>query len=220
MKTLNLLISLFISCVVLAQNRDLTITVKNNSGKPIKFVKVETFPSNLKGSTDKNGLCILNGISDDDSLIVIYPNADKSATYSLKELKEIQFNPSLNNPVGYDPIGDLQIFGKERKIVKKGEIDLENEIKNGALNLEDLLKKMPSLMVTGGEISFRNPVITKALKEVSPLIVVDNMIVRGGLQEANRIVNIHMIESIKLEKDGTLWGPEGLNGVILITLKK
>jgi hypothetical protein len=203
-----------------AQNRDLKISVKNQKGKPVRAVKVETFPSNLKGSTDKNGLCILNGISDGDSLIVIYPGADKSAVYSITGISELQFNTSNEGQAGYDPVNDNWITGKPRKVVRKGEFDVEREIKNGATNLEDLLKRIPSLMVTGGNISLRNTVRTNEFSDTTPLIVVDDLVIRGGLQEANRSVNILMIESIRVEKDGTLWGRDGVNGVILIKMKK
>ena len=105
-------------------------------------------------------------------------------------------------------------------MVRKGEFDVESEIKNGATNLEDLLKRIPSLMVTGGNISLRNTVRTNEFSDTTPLIVVDDLVIRGGLQEANRSVNIFMIESIRVEKDGTLWGRDGVNGVILIKMKK
>ena len=203
-----------------AQNRDLKISVKNQKEKSVRAVKVETFPSNLKGSTDKNGLCILKGISDGDSLIVIYPGADVSAVYSITGISELQFNTSNEKPIGYDPVGDNWITGKTRKVVRKGEFDVESEIKNGATNLEDLLKRIPSLMVTGGNISLRNTVRTNEFSDTTPLIVVDDLVIRGGLQEANRSVNIFMIESIRVEKDGTLWGRDGVNGVILIKMKK
>ncbi len=212
--------ALVLPIFITAQERDLKITVTNLKSKPVRSVKLETFPGKEKGITDKSGICTLAGITDKDSLIVIYPGADMALVFSLEGVNELQFNSSKEEPVGYDPVKKNWISGNTRKIIKKGDLDIEAEIKNGATNLEDILKRMPSLMVTSGTVSLRNAVRTNENPDISPIIVVDNFVVRGGLSEANRTVNINLIESITVEKDGTLWGRDGVNGAILIKLKK
>ncbi|MEI7420968.1 MAG: hypothetical protein WCK18_02695 [Prolixibacteraceae bacterium] len=61
---------------------------------------------------------------------------------------------------------------------------------------------------------------TNVLTNTSPLIVIDGMAVRGGLAEANRLVNIQTIKSIDIERDETLWGKDAVNWAIIIKLKK
>ncbi|MDD3990017.1 MAG: hypothetical protein PHP30_07990 [Bacteroidales bacterium] len=220
MRLFSLMLAIILPLFLTAQERELKVTVINHKNKPVRSVKLETFPGKEKGTTDKNGICTLVKITDEDSLIVIYPGAERSFHFSLTGVNELHFDTSKDEPVGYDPVKKNWVGGNVRKIIKKGELDIETEIRNGALNLEDILKRMPSLMVTSGTVSLRNAVKTNENPDISPLIVVDNFVVRGGLSEANRTVNINLIESITVEKDGTLWGREGLNGVILIKLKK
>lgn len=215
-----LILLLIIHFSVLAQTREVKITVLGKQDKPVKSVRIETFPEKQKSSTDKTGTCILRNISDKDSLMIIFPNSSIAGIYSLADITELQFNITKSELIALNIVTGNWISGQSRRILQKGEFDVESEIKNGAVNLEDLLKRNQGLMVTGGNISLRNPIQTNALNNTSPLIVVDGMAVRGGLAEANRLVNIQSIESIKIERDGTLWGKDAVNGAILIKLKK
>ncbi len=203
-----------------SQERELKIAVVNHKGKPVRGIKAEMIISKIAGSTDKTGILIIKGFTDNDSVMVTFPGAEYAAIFPVKEVNELQFSTSKNGQIAYNPATQDWLTGKTKKIVRKGELDVETEIRNGAANLEDLLKRIPSLMVTGGSISLRNPVQTKEFSNIAPLIVVDNIVIRGGLQEANRLVNIHLIESIKVEKDGTMWGKDAVNGAIIIKLKK
>lgn len=202
------------------QNRQLKISVINNKEKPVRSVRIEILNSKIKGSTDKDGICVLENFSETDSLFVNFPGSALAGIFPVSGLREIQFNTSKNELIAFNPSSESWITGKARKVIRKGEFDIDNEILNGARNLEDLLKRMPSLMVTGGTVSLRSTVQTREFSSTAPLIIVDNFVVRGGLSEANRILDIRTIESIKVEKDGTLWSKEAVNGVILIRLKK
>jgi hypothetical protein len=204
----------------MSQTRELKVTVSGKQDKPVRSVRLETFPAKQKGSTDKTGTCILNNISDKDSLMITFPNSSVAGVYSLTGLSELQFSTLKSEQVAFNPSTGQWITGLSRKILKKGEFDVEAEIKNGAVNLEDLLKRNPALMVTSGTISLRNPIQTNVITNTAPLLVVDGMIMRGGLAEANRMVSIQTIESIEIERDGTLWGKDAVNGVIIVKLKK
>ena len=214
------LILICLTSVFMLQGRNLKVTVYNKNGKPVKSVRMETLQSGIKASTDKDGICIFPKISEQDTLLVIIPGSSVAGLYPVKDHSELQFNTSKSELVAYDPLNRTFITGEELKIIRKGDLNIEKEILNGATNLEDILKRMPSLMVTGGEISLRNPVQTAEFSNTSPLIVVDGFVVRGGLAEANRTVNIQTIESIVIERDGTLYGREAVNGVIVIKLMK
>ena len=220
MKITSLLLMLMITVSVWAQNRELKVTVLGKQDKPVKSVRLETFPTKQKASTDKTGTCILKNISDKDSLLITFPNSTIAGVYALAGINELQFNTEKSELAALNPGSGKWINGQPRKILRKGEFDVEAEIKNGANNLEDLLKRMPGLMVTGGTLSLRNPIQTNVLTNTSPLIVIDGMAVRGGLAEANRLVNIQTINSIEIERDGTLWGKDAVNGAIIIKLKK
>ncbi len=212
---------ILIATVGYAQERELKIAVVNLKGKPVRGIKAEMIHSGVSATTDKTGTMVVKGFTEDDSVMVTFPGAASAAIFPVKGINELQFNTSKNEQIAYNPATQGWLTGKAKKIVRRGEFDVETEIKNGATNLEDLLKRMPSLMVTGGNISLRNPVVTKEFSNTSPLIVVDNVAVTGGLQEANRTVNIHFIESITVDKDGrALWGAQAGNGVIIIKLKK
>ncbi|MFA5849192.1 MAG: Plug domain-containing protein [Bacteroidales bacterium] len=220
MKKILFFLLMVLSGSLLAQNRELKITVQNKQGKPVKNVKIEVFTAKIKGSTDKNGVCTLENISEKDSLLISFSGSSVAGLFPVNGFSEMQFNTSRGELVAYNPVLEKWINGKSRKIVRKGEFDVEFEIKNGARNLEDLLKKMPSLMVTGGTVTLRNTIQTKEFTNNTPLIVIDNIVLRGGLEEANRVIDIHLIESIKVERDGILWGKDSVNGVILVKLKK
>jgi len=153
-------------------------------------------------------------------LLIVFPGSSVAGVYPLSGLDELQFNTGESELTALNPATGSPVRGLARKIIQKGELDVESEIKNGATNLEGLLKRMPELMVTGGNISLRNAIQTNTITNTSPVLVVDGMVVRGGLAEANRIVAIQTIESIKIERDGTLWGKDAVNGAILIKLKK
>ncbi|OFY44376.1 MAG: hypothetical protein A2X18_01870 [Bacteroidetes bacterium GWF2_40_14] len=220
MKNILVFLLLVLSGSLSGQNRELKITVQNKQGKPVKSVKVEVFTAKIKGSTDKNGVCILENLSEKDSLLISFSGSSFAGVFPVDGISEMQFNTSRGELVAYNPVSETWINGQSRKIVRKGEFDVDFEIKNGARNLEDLLKRMPSLMVTGGTVTLRNTIQTKEFGGNTPLIVIDNLVLRGGLAEANRTVDIHMIESIKVERDGLLWGKDSVNGVILVILKK
>lgn len=221
MKRCLLLIMILIATVGYAQERELKIAVINLKGKPVRGIKAEMIHSKIEATTDKTGTLLIKGFTEDDSVMVTFPGDASAAIFPVRGIGELQFNTSKRDKIAYNPATQGWVTGKSKKIVRRGEFDVEAEIRNGATNLEDLLKRMPSLMVTGGNITLRNPVQTKEFSNVSPLIVIDNVAVSGGLQEANRSVNIHFIESITVEKDGTaLWGAKATNGVIMIKLKK
>jgi hypothetical protein len=220
MKITSLLLLLIITVPVLAQNRELKVTVLGKQDKPVRSVRMEIFPAKQKASTDKTGICVLKNISDSDSLLITFPGSSVAGVYSLSGLTELQFNTLKSELVALNPVSGNWINGQPRKMLRKGEFDVESEIKNGAVNLEDLLKRNSALMVTGGNISLRNPVQTNVLTNTAPLIVVDGIAVRGGLQEANRLVNIQTIQSIEIDRDGTLWGKDAVNGAIIIKLKR
>ena len=213
-----LLSLLIIPCFT--ESRDVKVSVLNKQGKPVRSVKLEVFPSKKRATTDKTGICLLTGIAAGDSLLIVFPGSSVAGVYPLSGLDELQFNTGESELTALNPATGSPVRGLARKIIQKGELDVESEIKNGATNLEGLLKRMPELMVTGGNISLRNAIQTNTITTTSPVLVVDGMVVRGGLAEANRIVAIQTIESIKIERDGTLWGKDAVNGAILIKLKK
>jgi len=220
MKNILVFLLLILSGSLSGQNRELKITVQNKQGKPVKNVKIEVFTAKIKGSTNKDGICTLRNISDKDSLLISFTGSSVAGLFPVSGISEMQFNTTKGELVAYNPVTDSWINGQSRKIVRKGEFDVEFEIKNGARNLEDLLKRMPSLMVTGGTVTLRNTIQTKEFSSNTPLIVIDNLVLRGGLAEANRVVDIHLIESIEVERDGILWGKDSVNGVIIVKLKK
>jgi hypothetical protein len=220
MKFIIIFLLLFLPVSVFVQGEKLKIVVMNKKEQPVKSVIVETIPQSGEFRTDKSGVCILENLTDVDSIMISFPGSSIKGAYALNSIEELHFSTSKSELEAFDPISGTWLTGKEKRIIKKGEFDVSYEITAGAKNLEDLLKRMPQLMVTGGEISLRNPVQTAQFSNTSPLIVVDGFPVRGGLAEANKIVNIHSIESIEVLRDGTLYGREALNGAIVIRLKK
>ncbi|MCU0378932.1 MAG: Plug domain-containing protein [Bacteroidales bacterium] len=220
MKSLVSLILFLISVHCYCQGSELKIVVKDKKDMPVRSVVVETMPSGKEYKTDKSGMCILSNLNDIDSVLVTFPGSSVKGAFPADLFTELQFNTSRSVLEAFDPVSGTMIAGREKRVVKKGEFDIAYEITAGAKNLEDLLKRMPQLMVTGGQISLRNPVQTAQFSNTSPLIVVDGFPVQGGLAEANRIVNIHTIESIEVLRDGTLYGRDALNGAIIVKLKK
>jgi hypothetical protein len=220
MKSLVCLILFSISAYCHCQGRELKIVVKDKKDMPVRSVIVETIPPGKDYRTDKSGICILAELKDVDSVLITFPGSSVKGAFPADLFAELQFNTSRSVLEAFDPASGAIITGREKRVIKKGEFDVAYEITAGAKNLEDLLKRMPQLMVTGGQISLRNPVQTAQFSNTSPLIVVDGFPVQGGLAEANRIVNIHTIESIEVLRDGTLYGRDALNGAIIVKLKK
>ena len=83
----------------------------------------------------------------------------------------------------------------------------------GQMDLQEaLLGVMPALQLVNGELSLRGSTSLNASPR--PLILVD------GMETTSlSMVSINEVESVSLDRDGSMYGIRGANGVILITLK-
>ncbi|GEM_PF-1489281 len=204
-----------------AQDRELEIKIVNEKGKPVKSVRAELMNTKKsKAVSDKKGVLKIKNVPGKDSVIVTYPGSSYSYIFSIEGIKELHLNTSNEEAIAYNPIEKEWIYGREKRIPRGGELDIESAIKSGATTLEDIFRKMPQFIIVDGVLEYRNVMDYTYENHTPPLIVVDNLAITGGLREANFTVDINTIESITLQKDGTIWGKDAGNGVVIIKTKK
>lgn len=98
-------------------------------------------------------------------------------------------------------------------------------------NLAEALRSVGGIRVTGGNTFVGEDNITVYLRGASstivlttqPLYVVNNVPVGNNYNDANSIVNMREVTSIRIlsgTRAVTRWGEQGTNGVILIKMKE
>jgi outer membrane receptor for ferrienterochelin and colicin len=105
-------------------------------------------------------------------------------------------------------------YVKRRELTQRSDVITGDELRSlGQMDLQEaLLGVMPALQLVNGELSLRGSTSLNA--STRPLILVD------GMETTSlSMVSINEVESVSLDRDGSMYGIRGANGVILITLK-
>jgi TonB-linked SusC/RagA family outer membrane protein len=223
----SLFILLFIASSAIAQNRTITGTVTSKEdGLPLPGVSVKVKGTNVGVSTNSNGKFSL----------VVPANATALEISSLgfgTQIVAIGAGNIANAALEADSRDLNQVvvvgYGTQKKeaitgsVLAVGAKDIEKRpITNVLAALEGMgtgLQISNSYGEPGSGPSIRIRGFSSVNGNQAPLIVVDNAIYNGSIND----INPNDVESISVLKDATsatLYGSRGSNGVILITTKK
>jgi len=224
MKTLFLLLSLIQMPVVAdaqqtaedtVARRDIGLIVLDKKNRPAEgIIMYSSIPENNGIMTDAKGHAVLKGVSDKDTLWVVLPESERveiplagqdslkirmktNSRYHVVSVKKDNITTPVNS------IDDVPALLKKRSYT----------------SLASLLTGMfPGLNITtlsDGTVStnIRGPHSINSSSE--PMVLLDGMEI-GTLSDANMQVNIYDIQSITVDKEGSMYGVRGANGVIKI----
>lgn len=100
----------------------------------------------------------------------------------------------------------------------------ETIVSDPSTPLSMYLQKIPGVQVigSGNNISIKIRGASSFMTSTEPLYVIDGIPVGNSYLQADRMVNLHYVSSIRVLKgsDASIYGVRGGNGVILIETKK
>lgn len=197
--------------------------IVTEKGKPIKSVKIWVKNSATNYKTNDQGEFIISELNNTDTLIISLSNLknivlpfqlltnDFTIIVKKDHAELIQNNKSEKIPfikkitTNYNP-----------NVITREQIEQMN-----ANSLYDLLRGITGVMVTENNgnavVSIRGG--TSFSLNDEPLFIIDGIEYENSM-EADRSINIHDIEKIEIQKDGSAFGIKGANGAVIITTKK
>jgi TonB-linked SusC/RagA family outer membrane protein len=228
--SLFLLLMLFASTILLAQDRRVTGKVTEVDGSPIPGVNVSLKgkPSNV--STNAEGIYTIQVQSDADVLVFSYIGFVRQQI-PVGSQKSINVTLASEN----NTLNDVVIvgYGTQKKTSLTGSVatpDLKMVEDIPALNITAALRgTVPGLSVSGGAqrpsqpttITIRNPVAyaKDGGQGTNPIFVIDDII---RTQVDFDQLDISEVESVSILKDAeaAIFGVQGANGVVLVRTKK
>lgn len=200
--------------------RQCTVRILDRKEKPVRDVLLNVGTnSRFSTMTDKKGEAILEGISDKDTLFAILPIMGIT-------------------PVPLDGLDSLLIVVKYNKKATSGSYKVKKLYDpsrttpvNKIDDVQELLKTRPSRdlagllagLIPGLNISYGPNGLTANIRGIGsinsstePIVVVDG-VTYDSLAAVNGFLDVHSVKSIKVIKDGGMYGMRGANGVIEIT---
>lgn len=219
---------------VMAQNVTITGSVKNDKGETLPGVSILVKNTKINALTDFDGKYILKNIPS-NSEITFTMSSFKTQTIAVKNKTTI--NVVLNDEVEH--LDDVIIVGYSKmkrsdvtgSVVSIGAKSIEESV---ATTLDQVLQgRVAGLQMTqnsgvpgsGSSIQIRGISSLNGTNE--PIYVIDGVIISGetGSNTSNALatINPNDIESLEILKDASataIYGAQGANGVIMITMKK
>lgn len=198
--------------------RNFSLKVVDKKGKPVSSIAVNFTANTATLLTDNMGIARLEGISDKDTMTVMLP----------------VIGPTEIPLYGLDSVLITMKSGKKFKIKSHHPQDLTRTTPTNTIsNVPELLKTRPARdlaelltgLVPGLRITYGPNGITANIRGMSsinssnePLIVIDGMSY-DSFSVVNNFLDVYTIQKIEVQKDGSLYGMRGANGVIVITTK-
>lgn len=216
------------------QDIRITGTIKDKSGDPIVGVIVSILGTNKSASSDKNGKYAIMA-SKGQILIFSYIGMKKQnitvgtnrvIDVVLKD-DEINLNEVVVN-VGYGTMKRSDLTGSVSSITAKSyENSVSTTLDQALQGRVAGLQMAQNSGVPGGGSSIQIRGVSSISNTNEPIYVVDGVIINGktGDNDVNAIASINPadIESVEILKDASataIYGAQGANGVIIVTLKK
>lgn len=208
-----------------AQKRNVSGTVTDMDGKPLKGIQLKVLDTKIQVKTDKKGEFLLKSVRPDDS-VMVYLQRDKGAKFLLGDVERLQLK--LNKEaVRVDNGKGMSIESLfEQQLLQEygsGNVVTARMIeRNNYLSVKEAIKAcIPGVnfqYTSSGEekVSIRGEKSLNLSNE--PLVIVDG--VETNMSQANATCNIYDVEMIEVIKDGLGYGVKGANGVIVIKTKK
>lgn len=226
-KILSLLAVLMLCSVfAFAQNRVITGQVKDDKGDPIPFASVTIKGTNRGTTTDANGSFRIEAKTGDVLVITAVGSKDR----------ELAVGSSNSYNVSLDKKGDLQEVVVTALGVQKQPKELGYsvaKVKGSELsqakvtNLQNgLVGKVSGLNVTTANngVFADTRIVLRGIRSLTgnnqPLLVVDGSPISLGFINSINPNDVENVNVLKGANAAALYGPEGVNGVIVVTTKK
>lgn len=205
---------------LMAQKRDVTGTVVNESGKPVKGVRISIVNTKIMERTNKKGEFRLKDVLPTDSAIV-FLKGNRGAKFLLGDVEQLQLQVkegALAIGNGENVTSSVSLETMYFKRYGSGNIVTRQMIeRNNFLSIKEAIKAfIPGFSTSGGSNTIRG---SKTLNlSTEPSVLVDGR--EMTLDEADQSCNAQDVELIEVIKDGLGYGAKGANGVIIIQTKK
>lgn len=226
-KILSLLAVLMLCSVfAFAQNRVITGQVKDDKGDPIPFASVTIKGTNRGTTTDANGSFRIEAKTGDVLVITAVGSKDR----------ELAVGSSNSYNVSLDKKGDLQEVVVTALGVQKQPKELgysvarvkSTELTQAKVtNLQNgLVGKVSGLNVTTANngVFANTRIVLRGIRSLTgnnqPLLVVDGSPINLGFINSINPNDVESVNVLKGSNAAALYGPEGVNGVIVVTTKK
>jgi hypothetical protein len=205
--------------------RDVTLKITDRRGRPVSGVVVQAIPGGNGSVTDANGMHIFSGMTDRDSILLMRPRYGVT-TLPVAGLDSILV--TIRNPrqFTYYP-GDRDVTDgytviKERNRTQAGSTIYVQELlqRTHASTISGLLTgRVAGLDIrqsASGETTATMRGQRTLMGSNEPLVVVDGRPM-GTLSQVDGIIDVRSINTIDIVKEGSIYGSQGANGVIVIT---
>ena len=215
-----IVIFLFFPLTLSAQKRDVTGRVVNESGKPVKGVRISIVNTKIMKRTNKKGEFRLKDVLPTDSAVV-YLKGNRGAKFLLGDVEQLQLQvkeETLAIDNGENAVKSVSLENMYFKRYGSGNIVTRQMIeRNNFLSIKEAIKAfIPGFSTSGGSNAIRG---SKTLTlSTEPLVLLDGR--ETTLDEADQSCNAQDVELIEVIKDGLGYGAKGANGVIIIRTKK
>ena len=207
-----------------APDRDVSLTILNNRGRPVRNIVMQSLISGQVGTTDRSGLLIFKNLSDNDSIFVTLTK-NSLIKIPVKGMDSIIVMAKTSKLYTYI---DNQGYNTHVEIIESTEnsatvLDVQEILRNESYNsLLDLLQgRVSGLNIIIGEnqrtsANMRGPNSFYGSSE--PIVVMDGVDI-GTVSAANSIVSIYTIKTIEVQRNASQFGVRGANGAIIINTR-
>jgi len=220
------LLLVLMSIAVKAQPaRDISLVILNKKGRPINNIIVRSVDNKQVGLTDRSGLFVFTGMTDSDMISMILPKYGETIV-PVEGMDSIVVTLRSARRYSYVSNEGSHVVIDKNKVEPNDLLDVPALLKKHTYrSLSELLQgRVPGLVVNtapgprGTTTANIRGESSMGMSSSEPLVVLNGTVI-GTLDIANNMVNIHEIQSIEVQKNGSAWGVRGANGVILIKTK-
>ena len=227
MRTISAFFCTFLLCAIAwgqqenVSNRDISLKILNNRGRPVRNIVMQSLNTGQVGMTDRSGLFIFKDISDNDSIFV---NLTKNSLIKIPVTGMDSIIVTAKTSKLYTYI-DNQGYNTPVEIIESTEnsttvLDVQEILKNESYNsLLDLLQGRVSglnIMIGDNQLTSANMRGPNSFYGSSePIVVMDGVDI-GTVSAANSIVSIYTIKTIEIQRYASQLGVRGANGAIII----
>lgn len=190
--------------------------VEDVLGQPLKGAKVWVVNPDYYATTDRKGKFGLTNVQPTDTLHVKYKKqiynvpVDSMKSVRVRIADEIKFEAQEDKELVNIGYGFVE---RRESCSSSSGIPGEVLVRTGRTNILDALQGLvPGLTVSNGRAVIRG--IGTINSSSDPLFILDGVEV-----PSLSFVNLNDVERVEVQKDGSIYGVKGANGVILVTSK-
>lgn len=215
---------LLLGCNLFAQEKDITGTVVDGNGAPLKNVQLSIHYTRLNTKTDKNGRFTLKKVLSTDTVQVV-----------LEKKNAAHFEAGDNNNLQLTVVNNLLQVNSEAGLMatvpftplpreKKLETVITDKMieRNGFRSVMDAIKSMMPFVSfstdENGEVYAGMRGQNSLTLSSASTVFLDG--VETPFNDINNSLNVWDIKTIEAHKNGGGYGLKGTNGVIVITTKQ